>query len=127
ARYRYGHRRGQRLEVLACAACGGHSHAFDKCHSICERKRPRPRGVQVAAHCPRPFVMMRVRRKTAIGEVDATTIEELAVGRNSDEYRRVTVLRNADGRCSLRSSFLHVFLLRRLRPFGWCRWLLSSE
>jgi len=41
---------------------------------------------------------MRVRRQTAIGEVDAPAIEELAAGRDSDEHRRVTVLGDADGR-----------------------------
>jgi hypothetical protein len=46
---------------------------------------------------------MRVRRQTAIGEVDAPAIEELAAGRDSDEHRRVTVLGDADGRGSLRS------------------------
>jgi hypothetical protein len=63
---------------------------------------------------------MRVRRQTAIGEVDAPAIEELAAGRDSDEHRRVTVLGDADGRGSLRSSSRHVFLLRgaplRLTP-----------
>ncbi len=40
---------------------------------------------------------MRVRRQTAISEVDAPAIEELAAGRDSDEHRRVTVLGDADG------------------------------
>ena len=57
--------------------------------------------------------MMRVRRQTAIGEVDAPAIEERAAGRDSDEHRRLTVLGDADGRGSLRSSFRHVFLLPR--------------
>jgi hypothetical protein len=35
---------------------------------------------------------MRVCRQTAIGEVDAVAIEELADGRDSDEQRRVAAL-----------------------------------
>jgi hypothetical protein len=61
---------------------------------------------------------MRVRRQTAIGEVDAPAIEEFAAGRDSDEHRRVTVLGDADGRGSLRSSSRHVFLLPGARPCG---------
>jgi len=53
----------------------------------------------------------RVRRQTTIGEVDAPAIEELAAGHDRDEHRRLTVLGDADGRGSLRSSFRHVFLL----------------
>ena len=34
---------------------------------------------------------MRVRRQTAIGEVDAPAIEELAAGRDGDEHSRMTV------------------------------------
>jgi hypothetical protein len=60
--------------------------------------------------------MMRVRRQTAIGEVDAPAIEELAAGRDSDEHRRLTVLGDADGRGSLRSSSRHVFLLPGRAP-----------
>ena len=41
--------------------------------------------------------MMRVRRQAAIGEVDATAIEELAVRRDGDEHCRVAVLADADG------------------------------
>jgi hypothetical protein len=55
---------------------------------------------------------MRVRRQTAIGEVDAPAIEELTAGRDSDEHRRVTVLGDADGCGSLRSVSRHLFLLR---------------
>jgi hypothetical protein len=55
-----------------------------------------------------------VRRQTA-GEVDAPAIEELAAGRNRDEHSRVTVLGDADGRGSLRSSSRHVFSHRLLR------------
>jgi hypothetical protein len=54
---------------------------------------------------------MRVRRQIAIGQVDAPAIEQLAAGRDSDEHRRVSVLGDADGRGSLRSSSRHVFLL----------------
>ena len=53
-----------------------------------------------------------VRRQIAIGEVDAPAIEELAAWRDSDEDYRVNVLRDADGRGSLRSSSRHAFLLR---------------
>jgi hypothetical protein len=53
---------------------------------------------------------MRMRRQTA-GEVDAPAIEEFAAGRDSNEHRRVSVLGDADGRGSLRSSSRHVFLL----------------
>src|SRR4249920_2269993 len=60
--------------------------------------------------------MMRVRRQTAISEVDAPAIEELAAGRDSDEHRRVTVLGHADGRDSLHSSSRHVFLLPGRAP-----------
>jgi hypothetical protein len=52
---------------------------------------------------------MRVRRQTAIGEVDAPAIEELAAGRDSDEHRRVSVLGDADSRGSPRSCSRHVF------------------
>jgi hypothetical protein len=55
---------------------------------------------------------MRVRRQTALGQLDAPAIEEFAAGRDGDEHRRVTVLGDADGRGSLRSSSRHVFLLR---------------
>ena len=49
---------------------------------------------------------MRVRRQTAIGEVDAPAIEELAAGRDSDEHRRVSVFDDAD-RCGLLSLCSH--------------------
>jgi hypothetical protein len=55
---------------------------------------------------------MWVRRETAIGELDAPAINELAAGDDGDEHRRVTVLGDADGRGSLRSSSRHVFLLQ---------------
>jgi hypothetical protein len=55
---------------------------------------------------------MRVRRQTAVEELDAPAIEELAVWRDRDEHRRAAVLGDADGRGSLRSSSRHVFLLR---------------
>ena len=82
ARNRHGYRRGQRLEALARAALGGRSHALDERHGISERQRPRSRRVQVAPHCPRPFVVMRVGRQTAIGKGDAPAVEELAAGRD---------------------------------------------
>lgn len=53
--------------------------------------------------------MMQVRRQTAIGEVNAPAIEEIAAERDSDEHRRVTVLGHADCRGSLRSPSCHVF------------------
>jgi hypothetical protein len=59
---------------------------------------------------------MRVRRQTAIGELDAPAIEEFAAGRDGDEHRRITVLGDADGCGSLRSSSRHVFLLRKHAP-----------
>lgn len=62
--------------------------------------------------------MMRMRRQTAIGEVDAPAIEELAAGRDRNEHRRVTMLGNADGRYPLRSSSRHVCLPPGARPFG---------
>jgi hypothetical protein len=62
--------------------------------------------------------MMRVRRQTAIGEVDVPAIEELAAGRDSDEHRRVTVLGDADGRGSLCSCSRHVFPPSGARPCG---------
>jgi hypothetical protein len=64
---------------------------------------------------------MRVRRQTAIGEVDAPAIEKLAAERDSDEHRRVTVLGDADGRGSLRSCSRHVF-----PPSGACLRLTPS-
>jgi hypothetical protein len=55
-------------------------------------------------------MVMRVRRQTAIGEVDAPAIEALATGRDSDEHRRVTVFGDADSRGSVRSSSRHALL-----------------
>jgi hypothetical protein len=52
---------------------------------------------------------MRMRRQTA-SEVDAPAVKELAGG-HSDEYRRITVLSNADRRDSLRSFSRQVFLV----------------
>jgi hypothetical protein len=52
-------------------------------------------------------MVMRMRRQTALGEVDAPPIEELATGRDSDEHRRVAVLGDADGRDPLRSCSRH--------------------
>jgi hypothetical protein len=53
-----------------------------------------------------------VGRHSAIGELDAPAIEELAAGRDSYEHRRATVLGDANGRGSLRSSSRHVLHLR---------------
>src|SRR5688500_8688043 len=60
--------------------------------------------------------MMRVRRETAIGAVDTPAIEELAAWGDSDEHRRFTLLSDADGRGSLRSSLRHGVLLAGARP-----------
>jgi hypothetical protein len=49
-------------------------------------------------------------RQSALGEVDAPAIEKLAVGRESDEHRRITVLSDADRRGSLRSFSRHDLL-----------------
>jgi hypothetical protein len=54
-------------------------------------------------------VVVRVRRQTAC-EVDASAIEELTTGSDSDEHRRVTVLGDADGRRMLHSRFRHSLL-----------------
>ena len=58
---------------------------------------------------------MRMRRQTAIREEDATAIEEAAVGRDSDEHRRVTVLGDADGRGLPGLPSRHDFLRPELR------------
>ena len=57
-------------------------------------------------------MVMRMRRQTAIGEVDAPAIKELAAGHDSNEHSRVTLLGDADGRDLLCSSSRQVFLLR---------------
>ena len=41
---------------------------------------------------------MRMRRQTAIGEVDAPAIKDLAAGQDSNVHSRVTLLGDADGR-----------------------------
>ena len=46
-------------------------------------------------------MVMRMRRQTAIGEVDAPAIKELAAGHDSNEHSRVTLLGDADGRDTL--------------------------
>jgi hypothetical protein len=46
------------------------------------------------------LVVMGVRWKTRISELDAPAIEELTFGRDRNEQRRVTVLGNADDRAS---------------------------
>ncbi len=80
-------------------------HALDELQSLGERNLSRPRRVQVTPHCPRPFVVMRVSRQRAVRELDLTPIQKLAVRRERDEDRRVTVLGDADDRplqsCSL--------------------------
>jgi hypothetical protein len=52
-------------------------------------------------------MVMRVRWQTAIEEVDAPTIEERTVGRDSGEHGRATVRSDADARGSLRSPSRH--------------------
>ncbi len=112
ARYRDGHRRRQHLEALACAARRGLADPLDERHGIGQRDRPRPRAREVAAHRPRPFVVIRVRGET-VGEVDATTVEQLTPGRDRDEDGGVTVLRDPDGRLILHSRFRHRVVPRR--------------
>src|SRR5580700_7269758 len=41
-------------------------------------------------------MMMRVRRQTAFGEIDAPSIQKRAAGRDRDEYRRVADFGHAD-------------------------------
>ena len=63
-------------------------------------------------------MVMRMRRQTAIGEVDAPAIEELAARNDSNQHSRVTLLGDADGRDTLGSSSRHVFLLRAHELIG---------
>jgi hypothetical protein len=53
-----------------------------------------------------------MRRQTALGEVNAPAIKELAAGPDSNEHSRVTLLGDTDGRDRSGSSSRHVFLLR---------------
>jgi hypothetical protein len=98
-------------EALSLATLGGFLHALDERHRFRQRNRPSPRAVEVAADRPRALVVMRVRRQNAISKVDAPPIEQLAVGRERDEHRRVTVLDDADVGASLHSPSHRV-------PFG---------
>ena len=75
-------------------------------------KSPRPWIVHVASDRPRPFVVIRVRRKT-VSEIDAPAIENVAAGGDRDEHRRIAMLGDADGRGSLRSCSRHAVLLGR--------------
>ena len=64
---------------------------------------------------------MRMRRQTALGEVDAPAIKELAAGHDSNEHSRVTLLGDADGRDSLRvrsldTSFSFGLRTDRVKP-----------
>ena len=54
------------------------AHALDERDGLGERDLPRPRAVPVATHRPRPFVVMRMSRQSALRQVDAAAIEELA-------------------------------------------------
>lgn len=112
ARDRHRHRRSQRREGLAGTARGGLAHALDECHRVGQRNRPRPWTVHVTSDRPRPFVVIRVRRKT-VSEIDAPAIENVAAGGDRDEHRRIAVLGDADGRGSLRSCSRHPVLLGR--------------
>lgn len=53
--------------------------------------QPRPKRRR-AAVLQGPFVVMRMRRQTAIGEVDAPASKEVAAGHDSNEHSRVTLL-----------------------------------
>ena len=57
-------------------------------------------------------MVMRMRRQTTLGEVDAPAIEKLAAGSDSDEHRRLPLLGDADRRDSLRLLLRHVFSRR---------------
>jgi hypothetical protein len=61
--------------------------------------QPRPKRRRAAA-LQGDFVVVRMRRQTATGEVDAPASEELAAGHHSNEHSRVTLLGDADGRDS---------------------------
>lgn len=52
-------------------------------------------------------MVMGVRRKTAVREVDAPAIEKLAARRDGDDDRGVAVLRDTDDGGSLPSSSRH--------------------
>jgi hypothetical protein len=52
----------------------------------------------VHLRCPRTFVVMRMRRQSAIRQVDAPAIEALAASCDGDEHRRPAVLRDTDRR-----------------------------
>ena len=126
--------------------CRGRPRWRRRTRSTAPRRRrgtsPAPRSAQVTADRPRPFVVMRVRRQIAIGQVDAPAIEELAAGRDRDEHSRVAVLDDADGRRSVHSSFHHAVwpimnrslgpgLLRRERspgvhPHGMPGWITDK-
>ena len=47
--------------------------------------------------------MMRMRRQSPFGEIDAPAIEEFAGGSNRDEHRLIAMFDNADAGGSLRS------------------------
>jgi len=70
------------------------------------------RGAQVTADRPRPFVVMRVRWQTAVGEINAPAIQALAARRDSDDHRRVGVFGDADTSGSVPSSSRHVLSAR---------------
>jgi hypothetical protein len=97
-RNRHSDRCSQRLETCARTARGGLAHAFDECQGVSKCNRPCPWAIEVTTHRPRALVMMGVGRQTGLGQVVASTIEELASGRDGDEHRRVAVLGDPDGR-----------------------------
>jgi hypothetical protein len=92
----------------AAASASRAAPALDERHRFRERESARTWCVQVAAHGPRPFVVMRVGRQTAIGQVDAAPIEQCAAPLDRDEHRRVTVLGDADDRGSLHGPSRHL-------------------
>ena len=67
----------------------------------------RPRAVQVAPHRPRPFVMVRVSRRSGLGQLDTPAVEQLSVVRERDQHRTVAVLGDSNDGCWQRTGFGH--------------------
>ncbi len=87
---------------------GGDSHTLYERHGFGHRKLPGAWSIQVAADCPRTFVVMRMRGHVTIRQIDTPTVQERAVCHRRDQYGRITVLSNADGRGLRRSSLRHL-------------------
>jgi len=93
--------------------------------------QPRPKRRRAAA-LQGVFVVMRMRRRTTIGDHDAPTIKELAAGHDSNQHSRVTLLGDADGRDALgfvlsRRSFSSGSRTDRVRPsIQRCRQILPQ-